>query len=176
MQICIFWIGAANAYIFAYPLVLMDATRRTDLARRAQAGSPGANRFVHAQAFPDDHNRIVIRPNADTLYSTAWLDLAHEPILLHVPDTHGRYYVMQLLDAWTETFDLPGKRTRGTGARWFGIVGPGWKGTLPAHIEKIMAPTNTVWLLGRTQVNGIADYGEVHAIRCREVGTGRTAA
>jgi hypothetical protein len=156
---------AASAYNFAYPLVLMDATRRTDLERRAQAGLPGANRFVHAQAFPDEHSRIVIRPNADTLYSIAWLDLSHEPILLRVPDTHGRYYVMQLLDAWTETFDMPGKRSRGTGAGWFGIVGPGWKGALPPHVEKIIAPTNTVWLLGRTQVNGVADYSEVHAIQ-----------
>jgi hypothetical protein len=156
---------AASAYTFAYPLVLLDVTRRTDLERRAQAGLPGANHFVNARAFPDEHSRIVIRPNADTLYSTAWLDLSHEPILLHVPDTHGRYYVMQLLDAWTETFEMPGKRTRGTGERWFGIVGPGWKGTLPPNVEKINAPTNTVWLLGRTQVNGVADYGEVHAIQ-----------
>jgi hypothetical protein len=156
---------AVSAYTFAYPLVLMDVTRRTELERRAQAGLPGANRFVHAQAFPDDHSRIVIRPNADTLYSIAWLDLSQEPVLLQVPDTHGRYYVMQLLDAWTETFDMPGKRTRGTGARCFGIVGPGWKGTLPPHVEKIDAPTNTVWLLGRTQVNGVADYGAVHAIQ-----------
>jgi hypothetical protein len=156
---------AASAYTFAYPLVLMDVTRRTDLERRAQTGLPGANHFVHARAFPDDHARIVIRPNADTLYSTAWLDLSREPILLHVPDTHGRYYVMQLLDAWTETFDLPGKRTRGTGERWFGIVGPDWKGVLPPHVEKINAPTNTVWLLGRTQVNGVADYAAVHAVQ-----------
>ena len=156
---------AASAYTFAYPLVLLDVTRRTDLERRAQAGLPGANHFVHARAFPDEHSRIVIRPNADTLYSTAWLDLSHEPILLHVPDTHGRYYVMQLLDAWTETFDMPGKRTRGTGARWFAIAGPGWQGTLPPNVEKINAPTNTVWLLGRTQVNGVADYDEVHAIQ-----------
>jgi hypothetical protein len=156
---------AATAYTFAYPLVLIDVTRRTDLERRARAGLQGANHFVHAQVFPDDHSRIVIRPNADTLYSIAWLDLSREPILLHVPDTHGRYYVMQLLDAWTETFDMPGKRTRGTGAGWFGIVGPGWKGNLPPHVEKIDAPTNTVWLLGRTQTNGVADYGEVHAIQ-----------
>ncbi len=156
---------AASAYTFAYPLVLMDITRRTDLERRAQSGLPGANHFVHARTFPDDYSRIVIRPNADTLYSTAWLDLSHEPILLHVPDTHDRYYVMQLLDAWTETFDLPGKRTRGTGERWFGIVGPAWKGILPPHVEKINAPTNTVWLLGRTQVNGVADYAAVHAIQ-----------
>ena len=156
---------AASAYTFAYPLVLMDVTRRTDLERRAQAGLPGANRFVHAQAFPDDRSRIVIRPNADTLYSIAWLDLSHEPVLLHVPDTHGRYYVMQLLDAWTETFDMLGKRTRGTGSRWYGIVGPGWKGALPPQVERIDAPTSSVWLLGRTQVNGVADYDAVHAIQ-----------
>jgi hypothetical protein len=156
---------AESAYTFAYPLVLMDLTRRTDSQRRAQAGLPGANQFVHAQEFPDDHSRIVIRPNADTLYSTAWLDLSREPILLHVPDTHGRYYVMQLLDAWTETFDMPGKRTSGTGEHWFGIAGPGWKGTFPPHVDLIDAPTNTVWLLGRTQVNGVADYAAVHAIQ-----------
>jgi len=156
---------AASAYTFAYPLVLMDLTRRVDGQRRAQAGLPGANQFVHAREFPDEHSRIVIRPNADTLYSTAWLDLSREPILLHVPDTHDRYYVMQLLDAWTETFDMPGKRTRGTGEHWFGIAGPGWKGTLPPHVERIAAPTNSVWLLGRTQVNGVADYGAVHAIQ-----------
>ena len=156
---------AASAYTFAYPLVLMDLTRRTDSERRAQAGLPGANQFVHAKEFPDDHSRIVIRPNADTLYSTAWLDLSREPILLHVPDTHDRYYVMQLLDAWTETFAMPGKRTRGTGEQWIGIAGPGWKGILPPHVERIDAPTNTVWLLGRTQVNGVADYGAVHAVQ-----------
>jgi hypothetical protein len=156
---------AASAYTFAYSLVLMDLTRRTDSERRAKAGLAGANQFVHAQTFPDERSRIVIRPNADTLYSTAWLDLSHEPILLHVPDTKGRYYVMQLLDAWTETFDMPGKRTRGPGEHWFGIAGPGWKGALPPHVERLDAPTNTVWLLGRTQVNGVADYGEVHAIQ-----------
>jgi hypothetical protein len=52
-------------------------------------------------------------------YSIAWLDLSPEPMVLHLPNAHDRYYVMQLLDAWTETFDLPGKRTRGTGERWF---------------------------------------------------------
>jgi hypothetical protein len=156
---------ASSAYTFAYPLVLMELTRRADLQRRTQLGLPAANQFAHAKVFPDDRNRLVIRPNADTLYSIAWLDLSREPILLHVPDTQGRYYVMQLLDAWTETFDMPGKRTRGTGDRWFAIAGPGWRGTLPAHIERVDAPTNTVWVLGRTQVNGVADYGTVHTIQ-----------
>jgi hypothetical protein len=155
---------AAKGYVFAYPLVLLDLTRRTTLVRQAMLGV-GVNQFVHQRAFPDEHARLVIRPNADTFYSTAWLDLSEEPLMLHVPDTHGRYYVMQLLDAWTETFALPGKRTRGTAEGWFAIVAPGWRGTLPAHVQRIDAPTNTAWLLGRTQVNGSSDYDTVHAIQ-----------
>jgi hypothetical protein len=125
----------------------------------------GVNEFFHQRAFPDEHARLVIRPNADTFYSTAWLDLSEEPVLLHVPDTQGRYYVMQLLDAWTETVALPGKRASGTTEGWFGLVGPGWHGKLPANVRRIDVPTMSAWLLGRTQVNGPGDYDAVHAIQ-----------
>jgi hypothetical protein len=155
---------AAEGYVFAYPLVLLDLTRRSTLARQATLGV-GVNQLVHQRAFPDEHARLVIRPNADTFYSTAWLDLSAEPLMLHVPDTHDRYFVMQILDAWTETTALPGKRSRGTQEGWFAIVGPGWRGTLPAHAQRIDVPTNAAWLLGRTQVNGSADYDTVHAIQ-----------
>ena len=99
---------AHKAYTFAYPMVVMEVTRR------ATTGGRLTNRLVHALVFPDDRFRQVIRPNADTLYSLAWLDLAQEPVLLHVPDTQGRYYLFQLIDAWTETIASPGKRTTGT--------------------------------------------------------------
>jgi hypothetical protein len=154
----------AEGYAFAYPLVLLDLTRRSTLARQAMLGV-GVNQFVHQRAFPDEHARLVIRPNADTFYSTAWLDLSAEPLLLHAPDTHDRYYVIQVLDAWTETTALPGKRSRGTQEGWFAIVGPGWRGALPAEVQRIDVPTNTAWLLGRTQVNGSADNDTVHAIQ-----------
>jgi hypothetical protein len=153
---------AGQAYTFAYPLVLMEMTRRAN----TQNGSPRfVNHFVHARAFPDERFRQVIRPNADTLYSSSWLDLSQEPMLLHVPDTKGRYYVMQFMDAWTETIASPGKRTTGTGERWFAIVGPGWKGKLPEDVQRIDCPTNTSWLIGRTQTNGPADYDFVHVIQ-----------
>ena len=153
---------AEDAYLFGYPLVLMDLTRR---AMTMNGSADFINHFSHAPAFPDEHFRQVIRPNADTLYSTSWLDLSQEPVLLHVPDTKGRYYVMQLMDAWTETFSSPGKRTTGTAEGWFAIVGPGWKGSLPQGVQRIDSPTNTVWLLGRTQTNGISDYDFVHSLQ-----------
>src|SRR5262249_1405308 len=109
--------------------------------------------------------RNVIRPNADTLYSSAWLDLSKEPLILHVPDTHDRYYLMQFMDAWTDTFSIPGKRTTGTGENWFAIVGPAWKSSLPDRAKRIDSPTNMVWLLGRTQTNSASDYENVHAIQ-----------
>ena len=153
---------AEQAYTFAYPLVLVEMTRRATTL----GGSPQAlNRFRHEPAFPDDRFRQVIRPNADTLYSAAWFDLSQEPVLLRVPDTQGRYYLMQIMDAWSETIASPGKRTTGTGEGWFAIVGPGWKGKLPANVQRIDCPTNTAWLIGRTQTNGPADYDFVHAIQ-----------
>jgi hypothetical protein len=149
-----------RAYAFAYPMVLMEFTRRAALER-----GPAPNEFNHLAAFPDARFRQVIRPNADTLYSSSWLDLSKEPVLLHVPDTRDRYYLMQFMDAWTETFAIPGKRTTGTGEGWFAIAGPTWKGDLPARAKRIDSPTNMVWLLGRTQTDGASDYENVYAIQ-----------
>src|SRR5262249_35986678 len=80
-----------------------------------------------------------------------------EPIVLQLPDTLGRYFLMPLLDAFTNVFASPGKRTTGTQAQDFAIVGPSWKGTLPAGLTRIDAPTNLVWLLGRTEIAGKDD-------------------
>src|SRR5262249_53660990 len=153
---------AEEAYVYGYPLVLMEVTRK--VATNTPSRAP-MNQFSHARTFPTPESRVVVRPNADTLYSTAWLDLAREPLLLHVPDTKGRYYVMQLLDAWTNVFAAPGKRTTGTAGRTFALVGPGWRGTLPEGVQRIDTPTNLVWLIGRTQTNGKADIPAVHALQ-----------
>ena len=157
---------AGEAYIYGYPLVLMDTTRRVMTSvTTPQGGRAPVNQLGHRLAFPTPESKTVVSPNADTLYSVAWLDLTLEPMVLHVPDTKGRYYVMQLMDAWTNVFAAPGKRTTGTGAGDFAIVGPGWKGALPRGMTEIRSPTNMVWLLGRTQTNGPADFPAVHAIQ-----------
>lgn len=157
-----------EAYVFGYPLVLMDVTKRvmTNVPSATRKAAP-VNQFHHAPRFPDHTFKEVVSPNADTLYSIAWLDVSKEPIVLHVPDTAGRYYLMPLLDAWTNVFASPGKRTTGTKEGSFAVVGPGWKGKLPEGVQEVRSPTSMVWLIGRTQTNGKADYEAVHALQRR---------
>lgn len=150
---------ATDAYIYAYPLVIMDVTREVSVARAP------LNHFLHAQAFPDYSFRAVVRPNADTLYSAAWLDLTAEPVIMDVPDTKGRYYVMQIMDAWTNTFAAPGSRTTGNAQGHFAITGPGWRGKLPAGVRQYKSPSNMVWMIGRIQTNTPSDYAFVHSLQ-----------
>jgi len=114
-----------EAYIFGYPLVLMDVTRTvlTNAPRPSQTAAP-LNQFCNLRTFPDDTMTKVVSPNADTLYSTAWLHLVKEPIILSLPDTGARHYLMQMLDAWTNVFASLGSRTTGNSKGNFGIVGP----------------------------------------------------
>ena len=144
----------------------MDVTRQvmTSVSSPQEKAAP-LNQFAHAPSFPDPEFKNVVSPNADTRYSIAWLDLSREPIVLHVPDTQGRYDLLPMLDAWMNVFASPGKRTTGTGEGNFAIVGPEWRGTLPDGVKEIKAPTRMVWIIGRTQTNGKADYGAVHAIQ-----------
>jgi hypothetical protein len=148
---------AKEAYIFGYPLVLMDVTRQ---------GTKGAiNRFTHSADYPKHTFTNVVSINVDMLYSNAWLDLSREPLVLSVPDTKGRYYIMQMLDAWTNVFAAPGSRTTGTGKADFAIVGPGFKGMLPPGLKKIESPTNLVWIIGRYYTLDKADFEAVYAIQ-----------
>ena len=101
----------------------------------------------------------------DTLYSSAWLELNDGPVLLHVPNTDDRYYLLPMLDVYSNVFASVGARTNGTEEQQFVIVGPSWQGFLPSTIPVIYAPTNTIWITGRTQTNGPEDYPAVHAIQ-----------
>ena len=157
--------AGVEAVVYGLPLVIMDITKaKTTNVEKPEALAAPVNQFVNLRSFPDASFKDVVRPNVDTLYSSAFLDLAAEPIVLSVPDTHGRYYLMPMLDAWTNVFASPGKRTTGTKAGNFAITGPDWKGTLPAGVKELKSPTNMAWIIGRTQTNGPADYPAVHAI------------
>jgi hypothetical protein len=153
---------AADAFVFGYPLVLMDVTRVVTMAMPQGGGRVRPNEFAHRREFPDASFTGVVSPNADTLYSTAWLDLTAEPVVLTVPDSGGRYFLLPLLSGWTDVFSSPGTRTTGPGGGAFAITGPDWRGRLPSGLRKIAAPTSMAWLIGRTQTNGKADYDSVH--------------
>jgi hypothetical protein len=158
---------AQEAYIFLYPLVLMDLTRKqlVNLDPRISPLANTTNAFAHVRTFPPADARSVVRPNFDTLYSSAWLDLSEGPLIMSVADTGGRYFLLPIMDMWTDVFAAPGARTSGTSARNFAIVPPGWNGSLPQSVERIDAPTLDLWIIGRTQTNGVKDYDAVHKIQ-----------
>ncbi len=158
---------AAEAYSFFYPLVTMDITRKqcTNVAAGAKPGFGPMNLFSHMRAYPDADFKVVVRPNFDTLYTVAWLDLTNEPVVVSVPDTNDRYYLLPMLDMWSDVFASPGWRTSGTKERNFLVAPPSWTDKLPEHTERIEAPTPYVWVIGRTKTDGPADYASVHKIQ-----------
>jgi hypothetical protein len=161
-----FWL-ATDAYIYGYPLVTMEMTRRviTNVAAPEGTRAP-MGQIIKLRHYPDAAFRDVTAPNADTLYTTAFFDVGREPWVLSLPDMKDRYYLMPMLDGWTTVFQVPGKRTTGTGAQTYAITGPGWTGTLPAGIKEYKSPTSIVWLLGRIYCTGTPeDYAEVHALQ-----------
>src|SRR5215510_8518547 len=160
-----FWL-ATDAYVYGYPLVTMEMTRRVMTNMATVEGTRGPmGQFIKLRQYPDASFRDVTAPNADTLYTTAWLDVGNEPWVLSIPDMSGRYFLFPMLDGWTDVFQVPGKRTTGTGPQTYAITGPGWRGQLPQGVTEYKSPTNLVWILGRTYCTGTPeDYKACHAI------------
>lgn len=161
-----FWL-ATDAYIYGYPLVTMEMTRRVVTNVPAVEGTRGPmGQFVNLRQYPDASFRDVTAPNADTLYSTAWLDVGKEPWVLSIPDMKDRYFLVPMLDGWTNVFQVPGKRTTGSGAQTYAITGSGWKGSLPPGVKEYKSPTSIVWIIARTYCTGTPeDYAAVHALQ-----------
>jgi hypothetical protein len=158
---------ATEAYIYGYPLVTMEMTRRvmTNTAKPEGTHSP-MGQFVKMREYPPASYREVTAPNADTLYTVTWVDVSKEPWILSIPDMKDRYFLFPMLSGWTDVFQVPGKRTTGTKAQKYAITGPGWTGTLPEGVAEYKSPTGLVWILGRIYCTGTPqDYKAVHALQ-----------
>jgi hypothetical protein len=158
---------AQDAYIYGYSLVTVEMTRRVITNAASVEGTRGPmGQIVKLRQYPDASFRDVTAPNADTLYTMAFFDVGKEPWVLGIPDMKDRYYLFPMLDGWTDVFQVPGKRTTGTGAQTYAITGPGWNGTLPSGVKEYKSPTSIVWLLGRIYCTGTPeDYAAVHALQ-----------
>jgi hypothetical protein len=122
--------------------------------------------IIKLRNYPAVDDHAVTAPNADTLYTTAFLDVSKEPWVFSIPDMGDRYYLMPMLDGWTNVFQVPGKRTTGDKAQKYAITGPGWSGTLPDGVTEYKSPTAIVWILGRIYCTGTPDdYAKVHALQ-----------
>ncbi|HUO51610.1 MAG TPA: DUF1254 domain-containing protein [Gemmatimonadaceae bacterium] len=154
--------AAIDAYMYAYPLVTMEYTRRAS----TNVAAPGASKapmgqFAKLRSYPAVDDHTVTAPNADTYYTIVWLDVSKEPWIITVPDMHGRYFLLPMLDGWTTVFADPGTRTTGTKAQTFAITGPGWKGTLPKGVTEYKSATGMVWLLGRIYCSGTPEDSKI---------------
>ena len=166
-----------DAYLYFYPLISFDVTRlySTNVEPDKEPLKAPMNTFANAAAYPAGDNKFVVRVNFDTLYSIAYLDLSKEPMVLSSPDTNGRYFLLPMLDAWTDVFASPGWRTTGTQAQTFLIAPQGWRPDLrdrfidefklPKDTRRIDAPTPFVVIIGRTKTDGPPDYDVVHKIQ-----------
>ena len=151
---------AAQAYLFGFPLVIMDVTREAFVATQGPE-----NTLVRVRRFPDASFRAVVRPNVDTLYTTAFIDMDRGPWRFEMAANDLRYETMPLMDGWTNVFAAPGSRTTGRDGGRFLLVGPKWQGTPPGGLTLLRSPTRIAWLIGRTQTHGEADYPLVHRLQ-----------
>src|SRR5262245_16093079 len=156
-----------NAYLYFYPLVTRDVTRSvtTNIEPGKIPGYGPPNMFNSLGEYPSPDFKTVVRPNFDTLYSSANLDLTKEPMVVSAPSTDGRYYLLPILDMWTDVFASPGWRTTGTQAADFLVTPPGWNGSVPDGMTRINAPTPYVWIIRRTKTDGPSDYDAAHKIQ-----------
>lgn len=151
------------AYLYYYPLVenLRQVQRYVSTGVGSNPAAP-FNSFSHARklAGPED---TFVTINNDTVYSMAQLDLSGGPLRLDVPATGSRYYVLQIVDAWTNNIAYVGTRATGNDAGSFLIAPPGWAGT--SDLPVVQASTGIISIVGRFACTGPDDIPDVTALQ-----------
>ena len=159
---------AKDAYIYGYSLITTEYTRQKGTSvPKAEGMRAPMGQFANALRYPPADYRDVSAPNADTLYSIAWLDLSEPQVFSH-PDMGKRFYLFEFVDMWMTDFDTPGARTAGGAAAHYLVTGPGWTGVVPEGMKHIPSATRYVVILGRTYADGTEDdYKIVNALQAQ---------
>ena len=150
---------ATDAYLYAYPMLYNYKTLFQQAVDPSFPGYVGGfNRFRHYSRGFTPADRDIVTPSNDTPYSWAWLDLRTEPMVVSVPASPDRYYVLQWFDLYTHNFAYLGSRATGTEAGDYLFAGPNWTGETPPGIKKVLrAETEIIGTLTRTSWSGPAD-------------------
>ncbi len=164
-----------EAYMYGVPLLDTERIFTTGTSVNAPNGNGYGplNEFSNIQKLANASERTVVAPNNDTLYSLAWLDLRHQPQVLHAPPIHHRFWEFELVDPWTNNFYNitsiptplgPGDYGVRSGGNW-AVLGPGFKGRLPRGVKRINSPYTRVWVIGRTFIGGRSDLVDARRIQ-----------
>ena len=159
--------NAVDAYIYGYPLITFDMARKqqTNVETPDEQHAP-MNQMIKMRTYLPIDNHCCAAPNADTLYTIAWLDVYDEPLILSMPEINDRYYIVPLLDGFSEVIKVFSSINDGAKAQTLAITGPGWSGTLPEGVTEVKSSTAIVWLLGRIYSTGTPeDYKVVNDIQ-----------
>lgn len=150
---------ARRAYTFGYPLVLMNQTKLVsteNIEIATPMGKAPVNKMARVRKFPNYKFTDVVKPNVDTFYTVAWMDLGNEPLVLEVPVTNKKYYLLPFLDAYSNVFESIGQRIGVTNGAKYLITGPKWDKVIPEGLEHLIplkSTTDIVWMLGRIEVD-----------------------
>jgi hypothetical protein len=157
-----------DAYIYGYSLITTEVTRvQMSNVDKVEGLHAPTGQFINIKRYPPADYRGVSAPNADTLYSIAWVDLAEPQVFTH-PDMGKRFYLFEMTDLWMTDFETPGTRTAGEKAATYLITGPGWNGTVPDGMKQIKSATRYIVILGRTYADGSEqDYKTVNALQAQ---------
>jgi uncharacterized protein (TIGR03000 family) len=160
---------AEEAYIYGYSLITSEVTRvQMSNVAKVEALRAPMNQFVNVKRYPPGDYRGVSAPNADTLYSLAWLDVGPEPIVFSHPDMGKRFYLFPMYSLWMPVIESPGSRTTGGDAVTYLITGPQWQGVVPKGMKQIKSPTRYLVVIGRTYADGSEeDYKIVNALQAK---------
>lgn len=159
---------AKDAYVYGYSLITTEVTRvqMTNVAKVQGEHAP-MGQFINVKRYPPAGYRGVSAPNADTLYSIAWVDLTEPQVFSH-PDMGKRFYLMPMYNLWMDIFDSPGARTTGGAAANYLLTGPGWEGKVPEGMTQVKSATRKMLILGRTYADGTdKDYKAVNALQAK---------